>query len=190
MKMLVGISVIMFLLLSIGFVIGIVSYIPIQKIRAKRRSDQRQKAEETRLTEYTNKAAPVIISETLDGEKWYLADQRGKVVVVFFWSVVCGSCVDAIPTMNSIHSKYVNRDDFLLVGVHRFPDKELIACYCSTKDITWPQLHETGESAETGFFNKLDIKRTPVVCIIDREGKVKGIYMGVSEVEGELQGLL
>ena len=190
MKMLVGISVIMFILLSIGFVIGFVSYIPIQKTRAKRRSDQRQKIEETRLTEYTNKAAPVIISETLDGEKWYLADQRGKVVVVFFWSVVCGSCVDAIPTMNSIHSKYVNRDDFLLVGVHRFPDKELIACYCSTKDITWPQLHETGESAETGFFNKLDIKRTPVVCIIDREGKVKGIYMGVSEVEGELQGLL
>ena len=188
--MVVGISVVMFLLLSIGFVIGFVSYVPIQKTRAKRRSAQKQKIEEARLTENTNRAAPIIISETLDGEKWYLADQSGKVVVVFFWSVVCGSCIDEIPAMNSIYSKYENREDFLLVGVHRYPDRALIACYCSVKEILWPQLHEKEESGETGFFNKMDIKRTPTVCIFDREGKLKGIYVDVSKVEGELESLL
>ena len=189
-KLLVGISVITVLLLSIGFFIGYVLFVPIQKTRTKRESEQRQEIEETRTAEYINKTAPTIISETLNGETWYLEDQRDKVVVVFLWSILCSSCVDAIPAMNSIHGKYANDEDFLLVGVHRYPEKELIACYSSTKNIAWLQLYEKGESGETGFFNKLNVKRTPAICIIDREGKVKGIYRDVSEVEGELQSLL
>ena len=189
-KLVVGISVITVLLLSIGFVVGFILYVPIQKTRANRLSEQRQSIEETRAAEYTNKPAPAIISETLDGEKWYLEDQKDKVIVVFFWSILCSSCVDAVPAMNSIHGKYTNDEDFLLVGVHRYPEKELIACYCSTKDIAWPQLYEKGDSGESGFFNKMNVKRTPAICIIDREGKVKGIYRDVSEVEEELQSLL
>jgi len=189
-KLLVGISVITVLLLSIGFVIGFVLFVPIQKTRTKRESEQRQEIEETRAAEYINKTAPTIISATLDGETWYLKDQRDKVVVVFFWSILCSSCVDAIPAMNSIYGKYANDEDFLLVGVHRYPEKELVACYSSIKDIAWLQLYEKGESGESGFFNKLNVKRTPAICIIDRAGKVKGIYRDVSEVEGELQSLL
>ena len=190
MKLLMGISCMMVLVLSIGFFIGFVSYVPIHRGRTKRQSDQRQRTEEAQLTEYIDKAAPVIVSETLDGEKWRLADQRGKIVLVFYWSVLCGHCIDVIPTMNSIYSKYGKREDFLLVGVHRFPDREIIACYCATLDILWPQLYEMGESGKTGFFEKMDIKRTPSICIIDREGTVRGIYTDVNEVEKEVRGLL
>jgi len=189
-KLLVGISVITILLLSIGFFIGHVSFVPIQKTRVKHRSEQRQEVEETKTAEYVNKTVPAIVSETLTGETWYLEDQRDKVVVVFFWSILCGSCVDAVPAMNNIYVKYANNEDFLLLGVHRYPEKELIACYCSIKDIVWPQLYEKGDSGETGFFNKMGVKRTPAICIIDRDGTVKGIYRDVSEVEGELQSLL
>ena len=174
-KLLMVISVMTILLLSIGFFIGYVSFVPIQKSRVKHRSVQRQEAEETEASEYINKTAPAIVSETLNGESWYLEDQRDKVVVVFFWSILCASCVDAVPAMNNIYLKYANDEDFLLVGVHRYPEKEFIACYCSTKDIAWPQLYEKGDSGETGFFNKMNVKRTPAICIIDREGMVKGM---------------
>ena len=121
------ISVMTILLLSIGFFIGYVSFVPIQKSRVKHRSVQRQEAEETEASEYINKTAPAIVSETLNGESWYLEDQRDKVVVVFFWSILCASCVDAVPAMNNIYLKYANDEDFLLVGVHRYPEKEFIA---------------------------------------------------------------
>ena len=194
MKLHLGITppvvLIMVLILSIGFFIGFLSYAPIQKARKKQLSDQRRRTEETRLNEYVNKPAPEVISETIDGEMWYLSDQRGKIVLVFFWSVLCGSCVDEIPTMNGIYKKYGDRQDFILLGVHRFPEKEIIACYCSTKDILWPQLHEMGDAAETGFFHTMGIRGTPTMCIIDREGVVIGIYRDVGEVEAVLRSML
>jgi thiol-disulfide isomerase/thioredoxin len=153
-KLQLGISapmvIIMVLILSTGFFIGFLSYAPIQKARKKQLSAQRRRTEETRLSELVNKAAPEIVSETLEGERWHLSDQRGKIVLVFFWSVLCGSCIDEIPAMNGMYEKYGDRQDFVLVGVHRFPEKEIIACYCSAKDISWPQLYEMGDAAETG----------------------------------------
>ena len=152
-RLLVGILVSTVLLLSTGFFIGYVSFVPIQKTKVKHQAEQKQEIEESRTAEYVNKTAPKIISETLNAETWYLEDQKDKVVVVFFWSILCSSCIDAIPAINNVYLKYANNEDFLLVGVHRYPEKELIACYCSTKDISWPQLYEKGESGESGFFS-------------------------------------
>ncbi len=191
MRIFVGVSVLTVLVLSTGYFIGFVTYAPIQRTRARLYSVQKKETEETRLTEeYMNKVAPEIISETLDGEKWYLTNQRGKVVLVFFWSILCNDCVKSIPAMNRIHSTYRKREDFLLIGVHRFPDKEIISCYCSTKGILWPQLYEDGESWQTGFSDTMGIKRTPSIWIIDKEGKVRGINMDLGSVEEEVRGLL
>jgi thiol-disulfide isomerase/thioredoxin len=189
-KVLPAIIAVLVLTLSIGFFIGFITYAPIQKARKKQLSEQNQRVEETRLNQYISKPAPAIISETLEGERWVLSDQRGKVVVVFFWSVLCGSCVDDLPAMNDIYAKYGARDDFLLVGVHRYPEKEIITCYCSAKNILWPQLHEMGNATDTGFFDVMGIRKIPTVCLIDREGVVKGIFRGARGVEEAVQRLL
>jgi len=184
-------AIIIILILSTGFFIGFLSYPPIQRIRSRILSAQRQRTEETRLTGgYMNKEAPRIVSETLDGEKWSLAEQNGKVVVVFFWSILCGNCVEKIPMLNGLYSRYGSREDFLLVGVHRFPDREIIACYSSIKGITWPQLYEGGEPGKSGFSSLMGIKRTPSIVIIDKKGIVRAINADFEKLEGEVQELL
>lgn len=190
MKLSMIFAIMTILLLSIGFFIGYISFAPIQKTRVKLRSEQRKETEETRTAELIDKPAPAIVSETLNGDSWRLEDHKDKVVIVFFWSVLCGSCVDALPAVNNLHLKYAHDENVLLVGVHRYPEKELIACYCSTKDIAWTQLFEKGESGKSGFFTKMNVKRTPVICIIDRDGIIKGIYRDVNAVETELHSLL
>ena len=189
-KLIVGASIIIIIILSIGFFIGFASYIPISKIRSRASLVQRQRTKETRLSEILNKAAPEIVSETLNGQDWYLANQKGKVVLGFFWSILCSNCVEAIPVMNALYSKYGKREDFLLIGVHRFGERDVIACYRSAKGILWPQLYEKGDSLQSGFSNTMGIKRTPTICIIDREGIVRAIYSDMSKVEEEVRSLM
>ena len=186
-----GFSIIFILVLSTGYFIGFASYAPIQRIRSRLSSAQKKETEESRLAEkYMNKVAPEIISETLGGQKWLLTNQRGKVVLVLIWSILCNDCVKKIPEMNRIQSMYGKRKDFLLIGVHRFPEKDIISCYCSAKGILWPQLYENGESFKTGFIDTMGTTRTPSICVIDKEGKVRGINIDLEGAEQQVRGLL
>jgi thiol-disulfide isomerase/thioredoxin len=178
------------LLICIGFFIGYVSFVPIQRSRIKEQTEQRQESEKDRIAEFVNKPAPAVVSETLDGEPWILADHSDKIVVVFFWSILCGSCVETVPAMDSLSEKYAKNKDFVVVGVHRYPEREIIACYISTKEIEWLQLYEQGDSSETGFFNSMNVKRTPAICIIDRGGTVQGFFTDAQEAVNKLQYML
>ena len=189
-KLIVGASIIIIIILSIGFFIGFASYIPISRFRSRALLVQKQKTENTRLNEFLNKAAPEIVSETLDGEAWHLANQKGKVVLVFYWSIFCSNCIEEIPVMNALYSKYGEREDLLLIGVHRFGERDVIASYRSTKGILWPQLYERGDSLPNGFTNTMRITRTPTICIIDREGTVRAVSSDMSKVEKEVQSLM
>ncbi len=190
-KAIVGFSVLAVLILSTGFFAGFVSYPPIQAIRFRLLAEQEKKAEEKRFTEtYMNKVVPEIASETLDGKKWYLTDQRGKVVLALFWSILCKACLDEIPVMNRMYSTYGKRKDFSLIGVHRFPEREIISCYCFSNRILWPQLYEGGEQVNSGFLNAMGIKRTPSICLIDKEGRVRRIGTDLNGIEQEIRILL
>ena len=74
----------------------------------------------------------------MGGDKWYLADHRGKVVLILVWSIFCDDCVKAIAALDRIQAAYANRQDFAVVGVHGFPQKDVISCYIAAKGISWP----------------------------------------------------
>ena len=47
-----------------------------------------------------------------------LADQKGKVVVLHFWTNGCVNCVNNYPHYRAWQDKYKDAKDFLMVGVH------------------------------------------------------------------------
>lgn len=47
-----------------------------------------------------------------------LADQKGKVVVVHFWTHGCINCVNNYPHYHAWQDKYKDNKDLLIVGVH------------------------------------------------------------------------
>ena len=47
-----------------------------------------------------------------------LADQKGKVVVLHFWTHGCVNCVNNYPHYRAWQEKYKDAKDLLLVGVH------------------------------------------------------------------------
>ena len=71
-----------------------------------------------------------------------LAELRGKVVLVDFWTYTCINCIRTMPFLKQWYSKYQD-DGLVILGVHspEFDfEKELDNVVMATKDysISWP----------------------------------------------------
>jgi|SRR5919198_3160726 thiol-disulfide isomerase/thioredoxin len=69
------------------------------------KSQYKKAPEFTGTTGYINAPAPVK-----------LADLRGKVVLVHFWTYTCANCIHTIPHLNDWYQKYSNKG-LVIVGV-------------------------------------------------------------------------
>lgn len=47
-------------------------------------------------------AAPNFTLQTRSGRPWRLADHRGRVVVLNFWSITCPPCLEEMPTLEDL----------------------------------------------------------------------------------------
>lgn len=64
-----------------------------------------------------DRLAPDFELEDLEGNPWRLRDHRGEVVVMNFWTVTCGPCVEEMPNLVELARMVENRDDIELVTV-------------------------------------------------------------------------
>jgi thiol-disulfide isomerase/thioredoxin len=58
------------------------------------------------------------VTEWVNAKPLKMADQKGKVVVVHFWTNGCINCVNNYPHYRAWQDKYKNDKDLLIVGVH------------------------------------------------------------------------
>jgi thiol-disulfide isomerase/thioredoxin len=76
-----------------------------------------------------------------------LSDFKGKLVILDFWNTWCGSCIDAMPKMDSVQARFGNKIQILLVN-SRGPK------YDSKKRV---EKVLTGLKKRTGFYPDLPI---------------------------------
>jgi thiol-disulfide isomerase/thioredoxin len=58
------------------------------------------------------------VTAWVNAKPFKVADQKGKVVVLHFWTNGCVNCVNNYPHYRGWQEKYKDATDFLLVGVH------------------------------------------------------------------------
>jgi len=56
---------------------------------------------------------PALVVDTLDGDRFDLAEQRGRWVVINFWATWCAPCIKEIPEL----SELADRDDVVVLGL-------------------------------------------------------------------------
>jgi peroxiredoxin len=107
-----------------------------------------------------------------------LDQQKGKVVVVYFWSDLC-SCAERLPKLNSFYRK--NRDRGLsMLAVNVGQTKERVSSYLKKNPLEYTVLlDEKKDTAKSYAVNEL-----PTVYIIDRKGKIRQKLVG--EFENDL----
>jgi peroxiredoxin len=64
-----------------------------------------------------DRLAPDFTLTDQHGKPWKLSDQRGKTVVMNFWTITCGPCVEEMPSLEMLALVAAERDDIVVVSV-------------------------------------------------------------------------
>lgn len=64
-----------------------------------------------------NRTAPDFELVDKHGATWKLSDQRGKTVVMNFWTVTCQPCIEEMPSLEQLALVAESRDDLEVVAI-------------------------------------------------------------------------
>lgn len=83
--------------------------------------------------------APALRGKALDGSDLALTDFAGQITFLDFWYIGCGPCMQALPHLAELQTKYADRG-FNVVGANSHQDAATISRYLSRRGIQLPQL--------------------------------------------------
>ncbi len=138
--------------------------------------------------------APDIITPTwLNSTPLRMADLRGKVVMVEFWTFGCYNCRNVEPYVKDWYRQYADQG-FLVIGVHspEFSHEreiENVKRYMVEHDIRFPVPIDEDFST----WNRYGNRYWPAMYLIDKRGTIRYIKIGdggYGETERQIQGLL
>jgi thiol-disulfide isomerase/thioredoxin len=112
-----------------------------------------------------------------------IADLRGKVVLVNFWTYGCSNCVNTLPHVTELYAKYRDRG-LVVVGVHtpEFPfEKSASNVQAALKrhGITYP----VAQDNESQTWNAYRNQYWPAQYIVDQNGKIVYQHDGEGQYE-------
>ena len=140
------------------------------------------------------KPAPDISNETwLNSEPLRLADLRGKVVMVEFWTFGCWNCRNIEPYVKSWHMKYASQG-LVVIAIHspEFQyEHDLNRVKEYIRDNELPYAIPIDNEFKT--WRKYENRYWPTLYLIDKRGKIQYIKIGegaYERTEQEIQRLL
>lgn len=120
-------------------------------------------------------ANAVLVGRTMEPATVDLAQLRGKVVLLLFWSTDCPVCLDKMPELRRNLAGWRGKD-FVVVAVsqdRRMADLEAYKQVLGLMDAVDPQLKIVwrGDPAHRDSFGELP-QRLPTSVLIDRKGGI------------------
>ena len=130
------------------------------------------------------KPVPEIAGQDIDGKPFKLSDYKGKVVVVDFWTISCGACLD----MNAYERSLVKRmqgKPFALLGVNGDEDKDKLNVWIKQEQITWRSWRDGDGDANTKgpIASQFNTSARPTIYILDQRGIIRHKFLGFPGTE-------
>ena len=136
--------------------------------------------------------APDFEVKDANGQAFHLADYKGKVVLLNFWATWCGPCKVEIPWFTDFERNYKNRG-FAVVGISLDDDGwEAVKPFVARRNVNY-RVALGNMQIERLYGGGEGIESLPTSFIIDREGKVADVHVGLvskSDYQNELEELL
>ena len=141
----------------------------------------------TKVTARTGleRPAPELAGITgwVNSEPFTLESQRGKVVLVDFWTYTCVNCIRTLPSLRSWHEKYAGAG-LVVLGVHtpefRFEKlRENVVDAVERLKIRYPVAQDNDYETWRAFDNRF----WPAKYLIDRDGLVRYFHAGEGAYE-------
>jgi len=133
------------------------------------------------------------IDKWINSEPLSLAQLRGKVVLVDFWTFACGNCLNTLPAVKSWNQKYKDKG-LVVVGVHtpEFPferDTNNVKRAIERNGITYPVALDNRYATWAAYGNQY----WPAFYLIDKHGQVAYTHVGegdYAQTEAAIRKLL
>jgi cytochrome c biogenesis protein CcmG/thiol:disulfide interchange protein DsbE len=139
--------------------------------------------------ESTRNEAADFELEDASGQKVKLSDLRGKVVLLNFWATWCTPCKIEIPWFVEMEREFKDQG-FAVVGVSMDEDGwDAVKPFMADMKVNYRMVLGTEEMAQLYG----GVEALPTSFIIDRNGKVASVHMGIvsrSVFEEEIRALL
>jgi cytochrome c biogenesis protein CcmG, thiol:disulfide interchange protein DsbE len=118
-------------------------------------------------------ALPEFTLPAIQGGKWRLSDNSGKVVLLNFWATWCGPCREETPELVQLYHRYRARG-FEIAGISldEEPD-EVVPGFVSTFRVPYPVLLPGADFALARY-----VEHLPTTLILDRKGRIAASWVG------------
>jgi len=130
------------------------------------------------------KPAPALVGTTLQGEPLDVGALRGSVVVLNFWAEWCGPCQAETPFLNAVANETKDQG-VRFVGINVKDDRDAALAHERVSDTPYPSLYDQ-PGALLLRFRKVVPQTPPATMLIDRQGRLAGIFNG-GVTQSELQ---
>lgn len=134
--------------------------------------------------------APPISGEGLDGTAIDVADYQGQVVVLNFWAQWCGPCRAEAPFLQQVYEQ-TKADGVQFVGINVKDDRGEAQRFEALSGVTYPSIFDQ-PGVTLSRFRKVVPQTPPTTLLIDRGGRIAGIFNGgqtASDLLGPVQKL-
>lgn len=168
-------------------------YIPeIKALYARLSEADRETPAGKNITEYMNLGAEVNVGDEMadgdlydsEGNLHHLSEFKGQYILLDFWSMGCGPCVQSIPEMEEVTAIY--KDKLAVVSISG-DSKENWKKFISEKSMTGNQWNEL-KNGRTGLAARYKVVGIPHYVLISPEGTVQEMWSGYGP--GSLKGKL
>jgi thiol-disulfide isomerase/thioredoxin len=126
------------------------------------------------------------VTEWLNSKPLKLADQKGKVVVIHFWTNGCVNCFHNYPHLRALQDRYKDEKQFLMIGIHTpefdaEKDVKRIKERMEKNKLTFPVAVDNDGANWKAWGNRY----WPCVYVVDKTGAVRQRWEGELDDEGD-----
>jgi peroxiredoxin len=123
------------------------------------------------------KPAKDFTIELISGEKFTLAKQKGKVILVDFWATWCKPCVKGIHHLKEFYPLYRDKG-FEIIGISLDSNKKDVEEYIAKENIKW-KIAYSGDAWNDATARYYNVNLIPSYWLIDRNGILRdfGIHL-------------
>jgi thiol-disulfide isomerase/thioredoxin/predicted Zn-dependent protease len=114
----------------------------------------------------TPPAAPSFQLDPLDGKPISLTSLKGKVVVINFWGIWCGYCVEELPEYQQLKQKYARDPRVVVLTINNDGNPDQVRKWMRSKKYDFPVL------LDNGFAQKAKVRAWPTTWFIDQQGQM------------------
>jgi cytochrome c biogenesis protein CcmG/thiol:disulfide interchange protein DsbE len=109
--------------------------------------------------------APAIVATTLDGSRFELSEQRGKVVLVNFWATWCLPCRAEMPAIDAFYKAHRN-EGLVVIAISMDEAADLALVRQAMSGFSFP----TALISHTQAKGYGRLWRMPLTFVVDRDG--------------------